>query len=570
MRSKIFPDEYDEHDGVLFPSAGREAQNRSELDDVEGKISEVVSSSTDVSSLSLGLRSRIDDPTTLYQFSPKRSNLLRPLSALLKGRILEIGAGFGSITRFLGESGAGVIAVEESPSRASVARQRTRDLPNVRIVSDDINSMSFHEKFDVITLVGAVGYRDPRGISPELLKTIGELLDDRGTLIVAVENKLGLKYFAGAKEDQWPAPFTGINDQSDGFGRGELQRILRDAGFGHCDWFYPFPDFKLPTTILSEAAFQNPGAYDLSPLFVGSNFDDPKGARPGTFALDRAWGVVARNGLTEDLANSFLIACRRSEDTRAPATTPNAIAWHYSVDRHPAFAKQAVFERGAGGDLVVKRARLSDAPSPDVPLKLVLDDEDFVPGRIWSAELSRLMNRPGWTSQEVADWLRFWIDAVLAKAGYEPGADPQTTEIPGILLDAMPFNMVLDPAGPARFIDLEWESQTRLTMLQLSYRAMSKTLTRLTSCAAPLDRRNVAFVLLIKDVLRRVGINVRISDMRRLEGEDRTLQYMVRNGAMGGDVPGIARFYLRTLKVRSEGRGGLGGSARKLLSTLRK
>lgn len=556
MSSKTFPDEYHEYEGILFPT-DRPEMNHSEESGVEKRILDQISSAKDVSSLSVELRNRISDNDTLYQFSPRRSNLLRPLAGLMRGRILEIGSGFGSITRFLGESGAEVIGVEENPIRARIARERTRDLGNVSIVSDDIQRISFKEKFDVITLIGAVGYKSVLGMSPELLSTIRRNLRDSGTLIVAIENQLGLKYFAGAKEAFRSSPFTGINDQIDDagpapVGRTELARRLRDAGFAHCSWFYPFPDYKLPTTVLGEGALRDPGANDLSPLFASSNFDDPQGARPGTFSLDRAWGLVARNGLAEDLANSFLVACRLSDDRSPdPVTGSKSIAWHYSVDRHPAFAKQAVFERRAGGDLVVKRSRLSDAGWPDVPLKLVLDDEDFAPGRIWSAELNRLMNRPGWTSEEVAGWLRTWIDAVLAKAGCAPDADLQTTQIPGIFLDAMPFNMVREADGEVRFIDLEWESQLPLTLLDLSYRAMSKALMRITSCAAPRDRRNVVVVVLIKDVLRRVGLKVAFASMRGLEWDDRKLQHMVRFGAMGGAKPNVLRVYLRRLKVRS-------------------
>jgi len=270
--------------------------------------------------------------------------------------------------------------------------------------------------------------------------------------------------------------------------------------------------------------------------------------------------LIARNGLAEDLANSFLIVCRTSDaGSRAPAAGDKAIAWHYSVDRHPAFAKQAVFQRRASGDLVVRRSRLSDAAAPDVPLRLMLDDEDFLPGRIWSVELNRLMNRPGWTSQEVADWLRVWIDAVLARAECAPSADLQTIGMLGIFLDAMPFNMVREPTGATRFFDLEWESQAPLTMHQLAYRAMSKSLTRMTSCAAPADRRNLAIAFLIRDVLRRVGINIKLRSMFDLEWDDRKLQHMVRFGSVGGPKPNVARVYLRTLKVRSAGRDGLAG-----------
>lgn len=560
VRSTIFPDQYSLENQVFLPQGTVNNWGYNDGDEVERRILSILRSSQDLSCLSLELKGKITDWPTQYHLTPRRSNLLRPFSDLLVGSILEVGAGCGAITRFLGESGAEVFAVEGSPRRAAIARERTRDLPNVTVISDNIQNVHFNRKFDVITLIGVLEYARIFGDGPEstseLLNNLRERLAPGGTLIVAIENQLGLKYFAGANEDHKSVPYFGINDIYDDngvvtFGKEELQRRLNDAGFAHCSWLYPFPDYKLPTTILPEAAFRLPRGSDLSALFTGSNFDDPRGAKPGTFSLDRAWGVIARNGLTEDLANSFLIACRTSDDpSHAPVTSPDSLAWHYSVDRHPAFAKQAVFERRTKGKLVVKRSHLTDATPPDIPLRFALDDEDFIPGRLWSAELQRLINRPRWTSRELADWLRFWIESVLASAGLEPGADLQTAEVPGRFLDAMPFNMVRDSTGAAHFIDLEWESRLPLSIRQLSYRALSKVLGRVTSCAAPAEGRHIVVAILIKDVLKHAGISINIRDMRDLEFEDRKLQQMVQNGALDGTKPAFVKFYLKYLKIR--------------------
>jgi 2-polyprenyl-3-methyl-5-hydroxy-6-metoxy-1,4-benzoquinol methylase len=567
MRVTIFPDEYVSREGVLFPMNGEDGHNIIHESIVEKKLRAIIDSSSDLSPISTELRNKIADIDTLYHLTPRRANLLRPISSLLKGKILELGAGAGSITRFLGETGAEVIALEESPNLALIASRRTRDLNDVTIVCDNIQNMSIQEKFDIVTLANWPEYDKRSGSVADstfdLLRNLRERLSPGGSLVLATPNKIGLKYLAGARENNTSIPFYGINDISEAFGvetfgREELHQILLDAGFKNFSWFYPFPDHRLPTTILAEAAFGPPRSFDLSALFAGSNFDDPKGARPGTFSLDQAWSLIARNGLTEDLANSFLVVCRTSDDHfDGPVTSPGELAWHYSVDRHPSFAKQAIFERGAKGDLAVKRSHLSGAPPPHLPLKLILENEEFIPGRLWSAELNRLMNRRGWTSEEIGEWLRFWIDAVLAAAECDPDADLQTTKVPGRFLDAMPFNMVRNSEGVANFIDLEWEAEFPLTMLQLSYRTMSKALGRITSCAEPSEKKHLLVVVLIKDVLKQVGIKLNISGMRDLEWEDRQLQYMVRNGVVGGMKPNIFKFYLRILKVRSRNIDGM-------------
>lgn len=52
--------------------------------------------------------------------------------------ILEVGAGFGSLTRFLAKRGKKVIAVEADSTLASILRERLSDLPNVETLEGDI------------------------------------------------------------------------------------------------------------------------------------------------------------------------------------------------------------------------------------------------------------------------------------------------------------------------------------------------------------------------------------------------------------------------------------------------
>src|SRR5262245_45720380 len=105
----------------------------SDGDDVENQIYEALRKCKDVSVLSEELESHIFNWPSLYFFSKKRANLLRPFASLLKGKtILEIGCGAGSISRFLGECGAVVHAIEPSFRRAAIAAERCRDLPNVK------------------------------------------------------------------------------------------------------------------------------------------------------------------------------------------------------------------------------------------------------------------------------------------------------------------------------------------------------------------------------------------------------------------------------------------------------
>ena len=60
----------------------------------------------------------IRDWPTSYHFSPSRSNLLRPIRIDSRDRVLEVGCGSGPITRWLGERGADVLAIDGNVEHA--------------------------------------------------------------------------------------------------------------------------------------------------------------------------------------------------------------------------------------------------------------------------------------------------------------------------------------------------------------------------------------------------------------------------------------------------------------------
>ncbi|HQV89713.1 MAG TPA: class I SAM-dependent methyltransferase, partial [Nitrosomonas sp.] len=185
----------------------------SDGDEVEQRIAQVVDTATDLSVLSSELRSHCTDWPTKYHLSGVRANILRPFECSLQGDILEIGAGCGAITRYLGECGAEVLALEGSPRRAAIARSRTRHMSNVTVTADKFDQFQIDQQFDVITLIGVLEYANLFGADDAsaltMLERVRSLLKPNGQLIIAIENQLGLKYFAGAPEDHIGQPMYG-------------------------------------------------------------------------------------------------------------------------------------------------------------------------------------------------------------------------------------------------------------------------------------------------------------------------------------------------------------------------
>ncbi len=73
------------------------------------------------------------DATESVALDHGAANVLRALVLPKAARVLEVGAGFGGLTRYLGEISESVHAVEADPVRAAAVRFRTRDLGTVTV-----------------------------------------------------------------------------------------------------------------------------------------------------------------------------------------------------------------------------------------------------------------------------------------------------------------------------------------------------------------------------------------------------------------------------------------------------
>ena len=304
----------------IWHRAGAASFCYSDGEEVEKRIGEIIKNTKDLSSISEELNSQITDWASRYHLSSQRVDLLRPVRHLIRGRVLEIGAGCGALTRYLGETGVQVVALEGSGRRAAIAAQRCRDLSNVHICCESFQHFDIPDRFDVVTLIGVLEYSRlyMGGADPvtTMLKRAAEFLREDGVLILAIENQLGLKYLAGAPEDHVGQPFYGINDLYGRdtvvtFGRRELEGLLQRAGFASYEFLYPLPDYKFPVIILHPAALSDPH-FNVASLIRTQAASNQASDYIRLFSEEMVWPLLARNGLVEDLANSFLTIARKS------------------------------------------------------------------------------------------------------------------------------------------------------------------------------------------------------------------------------------------------------------------
>lgn len=525
QNSHSFPKDYELRDGVYAPQTqGDLFLADSDGDDAENYLLDVIKKTTDRSVLSQELTAGIRDWASLYHLSPKRANLLRPFAAQLRGSILEVGAGCGALTRFLGENGADVVAIEGSMRRARIARERTADLKNVKVVCEQLDAFGSQTPFDVVLSIGVLEYAEVYGSGvpqphARFLKNLRQHLSSNGVVILAIENKLGLKYFAGAPEDHVGAEFHGINDEYGRgsvatFGRKELADLLTKAGLPAQAFFYPCPDYKLPVTLLSDPLLdQHP---DLASTLLAQTavFDPQKPSNP-TFSLEQGWVGLGRNRLIGELASSFLVVAGSTEDAVARYASTKNVAWHYSVDRHPAFAREVKFETSGKG-MNVKRSALSNVAAPDVPAECALVDERFIAGDNWWNVLVSLVNKPGWSIQQLAEWAHPWLDAVTLKCGLETFETPAFTKhVDGVHFDATPFNMIRNPDGTVHFFNQEWRLKPKIEFGYIVCRGLQVSLGLVSSCAEPTPGTPARISDIVLNILAHSCVHLVQSDLNR-------------------------------------------------------
>jgi len=548
---------FDSESRCWLPLSGAAGFGYSDGDAVEERLLEIVHSASDLRAVSSELRKHVSDWPSRYHLSPARANLLRPLADYLRGRTLEIGAGCGAITRFIAECGGDVHAIEGGRRRAQIAAARCRELENVCLFVDTFDRFPIRANYDAVTLIGVLEYArkyfpaTQEDAIDAMLRRARRFLRPGGVLIVAIENQLGLKYFAGFGEDHYGLPMYGVEDHYDAggvvtFGRSELSSRLAAAGLAAQRWWFPFPDYKIPTFLATERALVGHDRGELLPVLCGALASDPQRPLHVRFRLERAWNAVLRNRLGPELANSFLVIASEEEGNLDNSAT---FGYHFSVDRRREFAKQVVFARAPDGGIEVRQELLypETPPTAGAPFRMQLDALPFLRGDHWQRRISHITTTPGWGMGDVEAWAVVWFEALLRQAGLpaQKGAISAQTPLPGRLLDAIPRNLIVAADGTAQFFDQEWRLDEPVEIGYLLFRGILHTVLALQNVAPPLPGTPMRAVDMFLKVAAALGIDIQQADLARYATLEREFQLWSSDIALDP----IEYIHTRTLTV---------------------
>ena len=278
--------------------------------DIEDDLLKLIQAEPDVEKI----LKRDDRWPVLYHFSPVRQNILEWYPFNKDATVLEIGAGCGAISGVLCRNAKHVTSVDLSKRRSLINANRNREYDNLTIMVGNFNDVVLEEKYDYITLIGVLEYAgyytDDEHPFEAFLKKISGYLKENGKLLIAIENKFGLKYWAGCREDHTGKFFDGLEGYIDTeskvrtFGKEELTKIIKDAGYSGVEFYYPFPDYKFPVQIFSDDYL--PKEDDLN---IGlDTFDN---TRMMLFNENRVYASLLKEKKFDFFANSFFVEVTR-------------------------------------------------------------------------------------------------------------------------------------------------------------------------------------------------------------------------------------------------------------------
>ena len=285
----------------------------------------------------------------LYHLSPLRGNIVEWLPITKDMKVLEVGSGCGAITGTLARKAGQVTCVELSGKRSRINAYRHMDADNVTIHVGNFQEIEpdLPCDYDYICLIGVFEYAQAYIQSGKpyesFLNIIKKHRKPEGHIAIAIENKFGLKYWAGCQEDHLGTYFSGLENYPDGgvvrtFTRDGLFQTAEKCGFTQMQMYYPYPDYKFMTSLYSDRRLPQVGELSLNLR----NFDRE---RLLLFDEKKVFDTIIQEKQFPLFSNSYMLLL-------GPSLEEEYVK--YSNDRKQEFCIRTVQKTGTGGKIIEK------------------------------------------------------------------------------------------------------------------------------------------------------------------------------------------------------------------------
>lgn len=291
----------------------------------------------------------------LYHLSPLRENIVEWLPIGKDMKVLEVGSGCGAVTGVLARKAAEVTCIDLSCKRSRINAYRHMEAGNVTVHVGNFQEIEpdLPCDYDYICLIGVFEYAQAYMQSNKpyegFLNIIKKHCKPEGRIVIAIENKFGLKYWAGCREDHLGTYFSGIENYPDGgvvrtFTSKGLLEVAENCGFSQMQMYYPYPDYKFMTSLYSDERLPRVG--ELSSNLC--NFDRD---RLQLFDEKKVFDTIIQENQFPLFSNSYLLLL-------GPALEEQYVK--YSNDRREEFCIRTVQRKTPEGRVIEKHP-LSEA-----------------------------------------------------------------------------------------------------------------------------------------------------------------------------------------------------------------
>lgn len=335
----------------------------------------------------------------LYHLSDLRENIVDWLPIDKSMKVLEVGSGCGAITGCLAKKAGEVTAIDLSKQRSLINAYRHTECDNVTIHVGNFQDIEPHLPcdYDYVCLIGVFEYGQSYigGEQPfhDFFKIIKKHVKKGGKLVIAIENKFGLKYWAGCTEDHLGSYFSGIEGYPDGgyvrtFSKKGLERIFEECGETNYHFYYPYPDYKFMTTVYSDKRLPMVGElsnnqrnydrermhlFDEKNVFDGLIQDDMFPFYSNSFMvivgddIDMAYTKYSNDRSADKAIKTEMVVENGKKVIRKYAATGDSAEHIRGI--YTSYKK--LCERYEGSKLEINKCRLEDGELPYVELEYV-------------------------------------------------------------------------------------------------------------------------------------------------------------------------------------------------------
>lgn len=226
-----------------------------------------------------------------------------------------------------------------------------KEAENMLVVSENLDNLEGYWDYLV---VGDAFARVPamfEGKAPyqKFLEKLQEHLNPKGHIILAVDNRYGLQYFAGSKERLTGRYFEGLEGYtgSEGvrtFSKNGILELVKESGFEGVRTYYPYPNYRYMTALYTDEHLPSPGEL----IRNHCNFEEE---RVLLFEEAKVFDGLIKEGKFQEFSNSYLF------DLTIEKQEPEEelLFLKYSVERDEKYRIRTEIVRKADGIKIVRK-----------------------------------------------------------------------------------------------------------------------------------------------------------------------------------------------------------------------